>query len=135
MLRKVAAVGAALTLAGFAVAAEAHAAAGCRVTWTVSNSWPGGFGVSTEITNLGDPVNGWTLTFAFPSGQTISQIWNATQTQSGAQVSVLSVEDAGRYNTLGNHRFIRYNKATSASQTVSTRSVKVDSAVSMSFRP
>ena len=43
---------------------------------------------------LGDPIDGWTLSFAFPSGQTISQLWNGVHTQSGAQVSVT---DAG-YN-------------------------------------
>jgi rhamnogalacturonan endolyase len=77
-----------------AVAVEAQAAAGCRVTYTVTNQWQGGFGAAVDVTNLGDPVNGWTLTWAFPAGQTISQLWNGTHTQSGSQVTV---RDAG-YN-------------------------------------
>ncbi|HET6532266.1 MAG TPA: cellulose binding domain-containing protein, partial [Actinoplanes sp.] len=96
ILRKVAA-GAAALLAGGAgpvFAAQARAAAGCQVTWTVTNQWQGGFGVNVDIRNLGDPITGWTLGFAFPGSQTISQLWNGAHTQSGAQVSV---RDAG-YN-------------------------------------
>ncbi|GIF22579.1 hypothetical protein BJ973_002902 [Actinoplanes tereljensis] len=80
--------------AGLLVATRADAAAGCQVKYTVTNTWPGGFGASADITNLGDPINGWTLTYAFPGDQTISQLWNGVVTQSGANVSV---KDAG-YN-------------------------------------
>jgi non-reducing end alpha-L-arabinofuranosidase len=48
----------------------------------------GGFGADVTVTNLGDPVNGWRLTWSFTAGQTISQLWNGTYTQSGAQVTV-----------------------------------------------
>ncbi|HEX5205495.1 MAG TPA: cellulose binding domain-containing protein [Actinoplanes sp.] len=77
-----------------AVAARADAAAGCGVKYTVTNSWPGGFGVAVDVTNLGDPINGWTLTFSFPGSQTISQLWSGVATQSGRDVRV---KDAG-YN-------------------------------------
>ncbi|BEL06576.1 hypothetical protein Q0Z83_047670 [Actinoplanes sichuanensis] len=80
--------------AGLLVAARADAAAGCSVKYTVSNSWPGGFGATVDVTNLGEAINGWTLTFALPGGGTISQLWNGTVTQSGTAVSV---KDAG-YN-------------------------------------
>ena len=60
-----------------AVVASA-AAAGCRVDYPVTNQWQGGFGASVTITNLGDPINGWTLTWTFTAGQTITQAWNAT---------------------------------------------------------
>ncbi|GLX10924.1 cellulose binding domain-containing protein [Microbispora sp. NBRC 16548] len=30
----------------------------CRVTYTVTSQWPGGFGANVTIGNLGDPVNG-----------------------------------------------------------------------------
>jgi rhamnogalacturonan endolyase len=85
---------AAVTVGGVTatVAVEAQAAAGCRVTYAVTNQWPGGFGAAVAVTNLGDPVTGWTLAWTFPSGQTISQLWNGTHTQSGSQVTV---RDAG----------------------------------------
>ena len=80
--------------AGIVLATRADAATGCQVRYAVSSTWPGGFGANVEIVNLGDPVTGWTLAFAFPSGQTVTQLWNGTVGQTGAQVTV---RDAG-YN-------------------------------------
>jgi arabinan endo-1,5-alpha-L-arabinosidase len=85
-------VAAATVLAGTAVVTAAYAAAGCRVRYVVSNQWPGGFGASVAIDNLGDPINGWTLTWSFSAGQTISQMWGGRHTQAGGQVTVA---DAG----------------------------------------
>jgi hypothetical protein len=68
-------------------AVAANAAAGCRVTYAVSSQWPGGFGANVSLTNLGDPLSSWTLTWSFTAGQQVSQAWNSTLTQSGAQVS------------------------------------------------
>ena len=89
---------AAIVGTGIALAAPASAAAGCRVAYSVTSQWQGGFGASVAITNLGDPVNGWILAFAFPSGQTVTQLWNGVVTQSGAAVSV---RDAGYNAALG----------------------------------
>ncbi|MET8230225.1 cellulase family glycosylhydrolase [Micromonospora sp. NPDC005298] len=82
-------VGAVLTLlaAGLMVAGNAQAAAGCQVAYTVPSQWQGGFTADVKVTNLGDAVNGWTLTWTFPSGQRVSQAWNATVTSSGDQVT------------------------------------------------
>ncbi|WKU07481.1 cellulose binding domain-containing protein [Micromonospora sp. HUAS LYJ1] len=79
-----------------AVTASA-AAAGCRVDYTISSQWGGGFGADVLVTNLGDPINGWTLTWSYTAGQQVTQAWNATVTQSGAQVSA---KDAGYNATL-----------------------------------
>ncbi|WP_223868243.1 cellulose-binding domain-containing protein [Microbispora bryophytorum] len=62
------------------------AAAGCRVDYTVTSQWPGGFTGAVTVTNLGDPVSGWKLAWSFTAGQTVTQAWNATLTQNGAQV-------------------------------------------------
>jgi beta-xylosidase len=67
------------------------AAAGCSVNYAVASQWQGGFGASVIVTNLGDPVSDWTLTWAYPSGQTVSQAWNATVTQSGTAVTAKGV--------------------------------------------
>ncbi|WP_034592840.1 non-reducing end alpha-L-arabinofuranosidase family hydrolase, partial [Hamadaea tsunoensis] len=72
-------------------ATAAQAAAGCRVDYTVASSWQGGFTANLVITNLGDAVNGWRLTWSFGAGQTVTQLWNGTVTQSGAQVAVTNV--------------------------------------------
>ena len=50
---------------GVAVAQPAAAAVGCRVDYTVTNQWAAGFGADVKITNLGDAVSGWTLTWSF----------------------------------------------------------------------
>lgn len=61
----------------------------CAVTYRTTNTWPGGFQADIAIRNTGTaPVNGWTLGFAFPAGQTISNMWGGTPTQTGAQVKV-----------------------------------------------
>ncbi|MEU8799567.1 PHB depolymerase family esterase [Spirillospora sp. NPDC048819] len=50
----------------------------CRVTYTV-NAWNTGLVASITITNTGTtPVNGWTLAFTLPAGQTITSGWGAT---------------------------------------------------------
>ncbi|MEU6408332.1 family 43 glycosylhydrolase [Microbispora sp. NPDC046933] len=65
----------------------------CRVAYTVTNQWSGGFGAGVTITNTSaSPVNGWTLSWSFPNGQTITQIWNATASSSGAQVNVRNLD-------------------------------------------
>ncbi|MBL6275613.1 cellulose binding domain-containing protein [Micromonospora fiedleri] len=69
------------------------AATGCRVDYRITNQWGGGFGADVTVTNLGDPLNGWTLTWAWPAaGQQVTQAWNATVSQSGAQVSARNVD-------------------------------------------
>jgi hypothetical protein len=53
-------------------------AGSCRVTNTVT-SWPGGFTSNISVTNTGSTaVNGWKLGFTLPSGQSVTNAWNAT---------------------------------------------------------
>jgi endo-1,4-beta-xylanase len=65
---------------------------GCSVHYAVQAQWNVGFTGAITITNNGAAaLNGWTLTFAFSSGQTVSQGWSAAWSQSGSQVSAASV--------------------------------------------
>lgn len=82
---------AAATVGAVAVTSPAAAAPGCRVTYSVSSQWPGGFTGSVTITNIGDPISNWTLTWAFGAGQQVVQAWNATVSQSGSQVTARNV--------------------------------------------
>ncbi|MFC7484652.1 cellulose binding domain-containing protein [Luedemannella flava] len=60
----------------------------CAVTYTIQSTWPGGFQAEIRIRNTGTvPIDPWSLIFNFPNGQQISQIWNATRTQSGSTVT------------------------------------------------
>ncbi len=86
-------------------AAAATAAAGCRVDYTIGSQWQGGFGAAVTVTNLGSPVNGWQVTWTFSGDERITQLWNATQTQSGAQVSVTNVSWNGVVTTGGTVSF------------------------------
>ncbi|MBT0994552.1 endo-1,4-beta-xylanase [Cellulomonas sp. DKR-3] len=63
-------------------------AGACQVTWT-ANGWNTGFTANVTVKNTSSTaISGWTLRFAFPSGQTVTQAWSSTVTQSGAQVTV-----------------------------------------------
>ncbi|MFI5842177.1 cellulose-binding domain-containing protein [Catenuloplanes sp. NPDC051500] len=78
----------AMAASGVMVATAQAAAAGCRVVYSTPSQWGGGFSGTVSVTNLGDAVTGWRLTFSFPGGQQISQLWNGSYTQSGGAVTV-----------------------------------------------
>ncbi|MEV0427097.1 cellulose binding domain-containing protein [Micromonospora sp. NPDC050495] len=64
---------------------------GCAVKYT-PNAWNSGFTADVQITNTGgSTINGWTLSYNLPSGQTITSAWNATVTQSGSAVTARNV--------------------------------------------
>ncbi|MHA4949496.1 cellulose binding domain-containing protein [Micromonospora sp. SD19] len=95
-----------LASAAVAVAVPAGAAAaGCSVNYSVSSQWQGGFGANVTITNLGDALTSWTLTWRYDAGQTVTQAWNATVTQSGAAVTAKNVDYNGALPTNGTVSF------------------------------
>jgi len=96
---------AAAAVAGLGTAPAASAAVACKVTYTVTNQWQGGFGADVRVDNLGDPLTGWTLTWAFTGGQTVQQAWNGTATQSGAQVAVTNAAWNGAVGSGGQIAF------------------------------
>ena len=94
-------VAAAVTvLAGTAIALSAQAAtAGCSVAYSVPSQWAGGFTANVNITNLGDPITSWTLTWSYTAGQQITQAWNTAATQSGGQVTARNLSYNGNIGT------------------------------------
>ena len=59
----------------------------CHVTDTI-NAWNTGLTSSITIANTGtSAVNGWSLVFTLPSGQTITSGWNATYTPASGQIT------------------------------------------------
>ncbi|NES13747.1 MULTISPECIES: cellulose-binding domain-containing protein [Micromonospora] len=80
-------------------ATAAQAAVGCRVDYTVSTQWSGGFTANVNLTNLGDPLSSWAVTWSFGAGQTVSQGWNADFTQSGSAVRAANVSYNGNLAT------------------------------------
>ena len=61
----------------------------CHIGYSIVNQWPGGFQAAVTINNTGTvAISSWTLTWAFANGQTVTQLWNGSETQSGATVTV-----------------------------------------------
>ncbi|MGW9193162.1 GH12 family glycosyl hydrolase domain-containing protein [Micromonospora chersina] len=70
--------------------------AACAVKYTATNVWNNGFTAEVTITNTGSgTVNGWTLNYNLPSGQAVTNAWNATVTQSGSAVTARNVSYNG----------------------------------------
>ncbi|MFL6117757.1 MAG: non-reducing end alpha-L-arabinofuranosidase family hydrolase [Catenulispora sp.] len=102
-------VGAAAALAaaaaGLTATGPAHAAVGCRVDYSITSQWQGGFGASVHITNLGSATTSWTLGWTFGAGQTITQMWAGVPTQSGADVTVANAPYNGAIPSGGSTYF------------------------------
>ncbi|MBQ1074947.1 cellulase family glycosylhydrolase [Micromonospora sp. C31] len=103
---------------GLTFAASAHAAAGCRVAYS-ANEWPGGFTANVAVSNLGDPIDGWRLTWTFPAGQRVTSAWNATVTSAGADVTAADVGYNAAIGTNGTVSF-GFNGSWSGANTAPT---------------
>jgi hypothetical protein len=95
-----AAAGAAAVAAAAATAVVAHAAStGCSVSYTVRSQWSTGFSANVAVTNVGDPVRAWTVRWSYTAGQTVTQAWGATVSQSGNAVTAASASWNGTLRT------------------------------------
>jgi cellulose 1,4-beta-cellobiosidase len=80
----------------------------CHVGYTITNQWTPGFQVALSIGNTSTTaINGWTLSWTFGNGQTVTQLWNGAETQSGPTVTVTnlsynaSIPAGSSYNDAG----------------------------------
>jgi hypothetical protein len=66
----------------------------CAVHFADVNDWSSGYVGSIDITNKGpSPIDGWTLTFGWPTGwQQLSGGWSGNWVQTGATVTVTSLD-------------------------------------------
>ena len=60
----------------------------CVVTYKVTGQWPDKFTAQITLKNLSARLDGWTLSWIFPGGQTITQFANGEYTQNDAVVTV-----------------------------------------------
>lgn len=68
---------------------------GCRVAYAV-NAWNTGLTASLTITNTAvTAVNGWSLAFTLPAGQTVTNGWNATYAPTSGAVTARNVSYNG----------------------------------------
>jgi hypothetical protein len=72
-----------------AVLTQSITGAACHVTYGLTNQWTGGFGTAITIQNTGTAaVNGWSLTWTWAGNQKITQSWNSTYSQTGANAKL-----------------------------------------------
>jgi hypothetical protein len=63
--------------------------AGCHVTYAVATQWNNGFGTAITVKNTGStPVIGWNLTWKWTGNQKITESWDSTYSQSGANAKL-----------------------------------------------
>jgi hypothetical protein len=81
---------------------------GCHVSYTITNQWQGGFQAAVTIENTGSTaLQNWSLTWSFANGQTITNLWNGSKTQSGSNVIVRNlsyngaIASGGSYSGMG----------------------------------
>jgi predicted secreted protein len=69
----------------------------CKMTYTVSSQWSGGFATNITLTNTSSSASkGWIIQFTFPdSSQKVVQAWNTIWTQSGQLVTMKNVDSNG----------------------------------------
>jgi hypothetical protein len=61
----------------------------CHVGYSVTTQWNNGFTGALTIQNTGTTkIDSWTLTWAWPGNQALTQSWNANYTQSGPNVTL-----------------------------------------------
>ena len=77
----------------------------CKVAYA-TNVWQGGFTADVTITNTGSsPVSGWKLAFTLPSGQRITNAWNANLSGSSGALTASNVAHNGEVAAGGQAAF------------------------------
>ncbi|MCW6008655.1 cellulase family glycosylhydrolase [Micromonospora sp. CPCC 205371] len=77
----------------------------CTATYSILGQWPGGFQGDVRVTAGSSAITGWTVTWTFGNGQTVSQAWNATVTSSGSSVTARNVGYNGSLGAGGSANF------------------------------
>ena len=63
----------------------------CTATYSISSDWGSGFNANVTITNTGTTATkSWKVTWTWSGNQTITNIWNATDTQTGTAVTAVN---------------------------------------------
>lgn len=82
----------------------------CTATYAQSGQWngsPGGFqgGVTVSNSSSSASVNGWTVTATFANGQTVTQSWDSSYSQSGGTVTFKNAGYNGTISPSGTRTF------------------------------
>jgi hypothetical protein len=92
---------------------------GCSVDYSVTKPWPGYINVDVGVTNLGDTIDGWTVTWSFDAGQQLTgQSWGAVIIQEGNLVYAKNLHYNMRLET---NASISFNFEASSDEQSSTK--------------
>ena len=66
---------------------------GCMAEFDITQQWNGGYQATVQVMNHGTaPINGWTVSWTQPAGQTIGSVWNGAMTQDGSLTVVRNAD-------------------------------------------
>lgn len=78
----------------------------CAATYTVTSDWASGFNAAVTVTNTGgSAINSWKVTWTWSGAQQITNMWNATYTQSGTSVTAVNADHNGTVGVRGSASF------------------------------
>jgi hypothetical protein len=84
----------------------------CTIDYATSPQNSSAFGGAITINNTGSTaLTSWTLTWSFANGQTVTQLWNGVETQSGANVTVVNESYNGGIAAGGSYSGVGFNGA------------------------
>ena len=67
----------------------------CTAAYSITNQWAGGFQAAVTVTTGSSAINGWIVTWQFANGQTVTQSWNTSLSESGAMVTARNLSYNG----------------------------------------
>jgi endoglucanase len=93
-----------------ALTVSAATSSKCTIDYTISPQNTSAFGAAITINNTGTTaLTSWTLTWAFANGQTVAELWNGVESQSGANVTVTNESYNGSIPANGSLSGIGFN--------------------------
>ncbi|GHI06884.1 endoglucanase [Streptomyces cellostaticus] len=70
--------------------------AACTATYTVSSDWGSGFNADVKVTNTGaTALSSWKVTWTWSGSRQVTNMWNASYTQSGGTVTAVNAAHNG----------------------------------------
>ena len=79
---------------------------GCTATYKITGSWSGGFQGEVTVANTGTAATkSWSVGWSYTAGQTVTQLWNGTVSQTGTAVKVTNASYNGAIAAGGSTTF------------------------------
>jgi endoglucanase len=77
----------------------------CTASYRIVNTWDTGFQAEITVAAGNAAINGWTVTWTYANGQTITQFWNTALTSSGASQTAKNLSYNGSLAANGTTTF------------------------------